>query len=165
MINTNEPAIGFYRSMGFEARRTFRCFKTTRSYEVPDREGLTIRRSFELKAEYRSLWAFTPAFLDSTDQLKHNMANEIILEALHHGELAGYVIFQPAIGRISQWSVGRTHRGKGVGLLLLQAAQALSRKKNITLMNIPEDEQETIRRVEALGFVNEVTQHEMIRLL
>lgn len=163
VINTNDPAIGFYRSMGFEPRRTFKCFKTTRSYDVPAREGLTISRSFELKKDYQALWAFTPAFLDSSDQLKHNMANEIILEALQDGKLAGYVIFQPAIGRISQWSVGSAYRGMGVGLLLLQAAQALSRKKNITLMNIPENEQETIRRVEALGFVNEVTQHEMIR--
>lgn len=161
VITGNVPAVSFYKSLGFEFTRVFKCFKTYESYEVDTIKNLNLRRSFELKPAYEQLWDFTPSFLDNTSQLAHNMNNEIILEALYNEELAGYIVFQPAVGRISQLAVADNVRGKGVGLTLLQAAQALSRKKNITLMNIPEDEQNTIEKLQKMGFKNEVTQYEM----
>jgi ribosomal protein S18 acetylase RimI-like enzyme len=161
VIADNSPAVSFYKSLGFEYTRVFKCFKTYESYEVESIKDVNITRSFQLKSAYEKLWDFTPSFLDNTSQLAYNMNNEIILEALLEDNLVGYIIFQPAVGRISQLAVSDKTRGKGVGLTLLQAAQALSRKKNITLMNIPEDEHSTIEKLEKLGFKNEVTQYEM----
>lgn len=161
VITENIPAIGFYKSLGFEYTRVFKCFKSYENHGSKPREGVEIRRAFQLKKEYEDLWDFTPAFLDNSPQLIHNMNNEIILEAHNEDQLAGYIIFQPATGRISQLAVASSFRGKGIGITLLQATQALSRKKNITLMNIPENEHATIEKLISLGFKNEVTQYEM----
>ncbi|MFY0599903.1 MAG: GNAT family N-acetyltransferase [Cyclobacteriaceae bacterium] len=160
VITSNVAAIRLYESFGFSFRRELKCFKLYDSLKHQD-EKIEIIQSDSLKEAYRSFWSFPTTFLDSTDHLKYNLENEHILEAHLDGILAGYIIFQPDLGRVSQLAVADGYRNKGIGKQLLQKAQILSDSKEITIMNVPEEQESTIVALEKMGFKNEVDQYEM----
>ena len=99
--------------------------------------------------------------MDSTEQLKHNLKNETILIAEIDQKIIGHLVFQPKLGRISQLAVHPNHRYKGIGHSLLAECQKQSFVSNLTLLNIPEAELETIEALEAMGFENEIDQFEL----
>ncbi len=160
VITTNKPAIQLYESLGFRYKRQLKCFRLTKSLKTPAQK-IEIIQSKEIKAEYQDFWSYHPTFLDSSNQLIHNLKNEIVLEAHQDHSLQGYIIFQPALGRISQLVVDQNNRGKGIGGALIQKAREMSDQKELTLMNIPEEEEGSIFALQKLGFKNEVDQYEM----
>lgn len=163
VVCQNQPAIRFYESLGFVYTRTFRCFKNYETYTP--RQLFRIENSPEFKIEYESFWDFRPAFLDHTNQLQFNMPEEFILEAYIRDKLVGYVIFQPLLGRISQLAVHKAYRGQQIARELLAHVRIKSANEKLTIMNIPDDEEETINSLMRLGFKNEIDQYEMELIL
>lgn len=160
VVTTNKPAIHLYESFGFGYKRQLKCFKTREMLKL-NSEELEIKESVNLKPVYESFWTYPTTFLDSTNQLIYNLENEKILEAYQEEKLVGYVIFQPKTGRISQISVDEYYRNQGVGGYLLAAVQSLSEEKELTIMNIPEEQEPSIIALQKIGFKNEVDQYEM----
>ena len=103
--------------------------------------------------------------MDSDLQIPHNFLNERLLEAYVEGELAGYVIFQPATGRISQLAVGPAWRGHYVGSTLVRAAEEDCGGKRLSVLNVPEEESGMILFLEKAGFENQVDQYEMEKVI
>lgn len=159
VIEHNTAAVNLYSKLGYEKTRLLKCFKLKNT--VPKKAKLEVLPSNALKSEYEDFGDFEPSFIDSSNQLKFNLSNETILEAYLDEELAGYIIFQSRLGRISQIAVANKHRGKDVGTALINAAQKRSAGLDLTIMNIPEYEYETIHALERLGFENELNQIEM----
>ena len=164
VVSTNESAIRLYESLGFTKRKVVKCFKLNDQIEdnSPD---VVLKAVKTYDPKYESYWDYSPTFLDSTAQLTHNLENEVILEAFINKLSVGYVIFQPAIGRISQFGVAPQWRNQGIGWALIYGVQTRSYQKKLTIMNVPESQTETIEALEALGFVNEVDQFEMELIL
>ncbi|MFT6865506.1 MAG: ribosomal protein S18 acetylase RimI-like enzyme [Cyclobacteriaceae bacterium] len=160
VITTNKPAICLYESLGFRYKRQLKCFRLIDKIE-PAQSKIEIKSSEVLKPDYHSFWSYQTTFLDSNNQLAHNLKNETILEGYLNGHLAGYIIFQPTIGRISQLAIHPESRGHGVGKLLILKAREKSLQKNLTVMNIPEEEESSIKALQKIGFKNEVDQYEM----
>jgi ribosomal protein S18 acetylase RimI-like enzyme len=157
---TNEAALRLYKTLGFNTRKTLKCFKLHDQFEdeSPDVNVVAVD---VFDPVYETFWAYNPTFLDSIAQLAHNLKNEIILEAKINKLSAGYIIFQPNLGRISQFAVAPQWRNQGIGRALLFGAQTRCYQKKLTIMNIPENQKETIEVLLALGFQNEVDQFEM----
>lgn len=163
VVTKNEGAINLYRSLGFQFTRTFQCFKSYETYRPSHR--YRIETSPAIKEDYQQFWDYQPSFLDNSNQLSYNLQLEFVLEAYSSDQLLGYIIFQPKMGRISQMAVSKEHRGQGVGHELLAYAQSKSIIKTLTIMNVPEDEEDTINSLKRLGFHNEVDQYEMELIL
>lgn len=159
VIDKNDAGINLYKSLNYEERRIVKCFRL--SEKVKSDLKIDFLLSSALKPEYSTLTSFEPTFLDCTDQLKYNLKNEIILEAVIDGALVGFAIFQPRLGRISQIAVDENQRGNGIGRSILQKVQKLSSVKDLTIMNIPENEVDTILALKSIGFQNDVNQIEM----
>jgi len=159
VIDKNAKGIKLYKSLNYEERRIVRCFRLRNNLKSD--LNLDFQISNSLKPEYSNLTSFEPGFLDSTEQLKYNLKNEIILEAEIDGTLVGFAIFQPRLGRISQIAVDKNQRGNGIGRSILQKVQKLSSVKELTIMNIPENEVDTILALNSIGFQNDVNQIEM----
>lgn len=159
VIDQNTPGLSLYESIGFQHRKVLKCFRLKRL--VTEKKAYLIKSHFELKDEYTSNFSFNPCFLDSPKQLVFNLQNERILEVHFEEQLAGHIIFQPGLGRVSQLAVKEKYRQMGVASTLLAAAQELSAVKELTIMNIPEDQYETIAALQSLGFENELNQIEM----
>ncbi|MEM0939305.1 MAG: GNAT family N-acetyltransferase [Bacteroidota bacterium] len=156
VVEVNEYAIKLYEKVGFNFRRRLLCFKQTLeldylSHSHKIEEGLVSQVDFNFND-------FEPSFLDSEAHLMDG--KEKVLLCKINGELAGFAIFQPHLGRISQLAVIPKHRGKKVAKSLLYEIQKKSSKK-LTIMNIPEDQLSFHQFLIRNGFINEVNQFEM----
>ncbi len=156
VVTTNKPAIEFYRSLGFQFRRRFKCFKLNASVKSKA-NSFVIQRGDVIPDSH---FDFEPAYLDNIVHLIHNLPNEVILVAKQENTIQGFVVFQPHMGRMSQWFVQPQFRRMGVGKALIQEVQKISQKA-LTIMNVPEDQFDTISAIEKLGFRNELDQFEM----
>jgi ribosomal protein S18 acetylase RimI-like enzyme len=163
VIDSNAYAIKLYERLEFEYTRTLKSYKKKKA-SVTSIPKILLKKSRELKSEYRMFKDFETSFLDSDHQLPFNLTNELIVEAYVQNELAGYIIYQPHAGRISQLAVGVNHRGKKLATALISYAEVTS-SRSLTILNIPESELQTIAALEALGFVNELNQFEMELLI
>lgn len=156
VVEVNEYAIKLYEKIGFSFKRRMLCFKQAIQIEQPQNE--LVIESGEITDVDFNFNDFEPSFIDNEAHLK--AGKEKVLVCKTQGKMAGYAILQPHLGRISQLAVSRQFRGLGVGKSLLYNAQELSKKK-LTIMNIPEDQDNFHHFLKNCGFENEVNQFEM----
>lgn len=160
VIEVNEYAIKLYEKIGFSFKRRMLCFKQAHKIdllkdEIATREGSLSEVNFTFND-------FEPSFIDNGAHLKGG--DEKVLVSELDGEMAGFAIFQPHLGRISQLSVSRKFRGSKVGKSLICHVQKYTEKK-LTIMNIPEDQHNFHIFLKRCGFENEVNQFEMELLI
>ncbi|MEP5612272.1 MAG: GNAT family N-acetyltransferase [Cyclobacteriaceae bacterium] len=156
VIDTNEQAIRLYEKMGFTFRRKFLCYKLENSSFFSGIEGTaTEGTNLHINEDFAD---FEPSFVDSKNQLMKG--NETVLIIEHENEVAGYAVFQPMLGRISQIAISRQHRKKGLGKKLIKGILNRSQKK-LTIINVPEDEYGFQQFLLTCGFENQVNQFEM----
>ena len=169
VITTNHPAIKIYERLGFQYKQTYKCFKRKSEEEDSNQrvsKSIKIIRQLNWNPDlYHACCAFEPSFIDSFPHLLHNQTQEICLEAYQADGFAGFVIFQPHVGRISQLAVNPSFRSMGVATALLKEAASLSVGKELTVINIPEDQMEMQSFLLARGFENQVDQYEMELLI
>lgn len=164
VVSSNVPAIKTYEKIGFNYRKTYKCYKLVDSLAELRQldKGTQIRKikspDFSL---YKTLADITPSFIDYDHQIARNLENEIILEVTAERKTVAYCIFQPHLGRISQMGVKSANRQQGIGSALLKQVQLLSERPELTLINVPQDYQPMQLFLEALGFQNQVDQYEM----
>ncbi len=163
VITSNDPAIKVYDRLGFQYRQTFRCYKRKSIVAaLTSNREITFRKVHQPNfSVYDEFADFRPSFIDDKGHLKHNIENEMILEALFEDTVAGYTIFQPLLGRISQLGTHPHYRGKGIGRALINQVQFFSPGKDISLINVPDTYQPMHDFLISLGFQNEVDQYEM----
>ena len=156
VVEVNEYAIKLYEKIGFSIKRKMLCFKQTHQIdflkaELPTEEGAISEVDF-------TFCDFQPSFIDNETHLRDG--DEKVLLCKIENELAGFVVFQPHLGRISQLAVSRKFRGDKVGKSLIFNVQKHTDKK-LTIMNIPEDQENFHLFLKRCGFENEVNQFEM----
>lgn len=111
---------------------------------------------------YEGFFDKAPSFLDSSQMINANLTNETVIEALIQGQCVGFIIYQPALGRISQLGVNPKMRRKGIGSALMSYARQHSLQKKMTIINVNDESFQTKAFFEALGFHNQIDQYEMI---
>lgn len=156
VIRQNKRAIKLYESLGFTFKRTFHCFKLKENLESDMKLMMKYEQSVpEING---SLINYQAGFIDSDAQLNRNLANEKIIVAVDdQQDKIGYVIFQPHIGRISRLAFSEAE----IGRALVYQARLLSAKKELTILNIPEDAYPMLDALSDMGFKNEIDQYEM----
>ncbi len=165
VLTDNEPAISFYEKLGFTYSKTFRCFKRVGNRLKKNNLVEITKITRWDPAKYELLRSFYPSCIDSDTQLIHNIDQEVILEARIGNEPAGFTIFQPRLGRISQIAVDPKMRGQGIGSELIRSIINISGREDISVMNIPDDQDLTIASLECLGFANQINQFELELLI
>lgn len=156
VIDTNDKAIRLYEKIGFTFRRKFFCYKLEDSSFFSNVEDFTKEgTAIDIDEDFAD---FEPSFVDSKNQLLKG--NETVLFVEHEGKVAGYVVFQPIFGRISQIAISRQHRKEGLGKKLIKGVLNRSKKK-LTVINVPEDEYDFQQFLLTCGFENQVNQFEM----
>ena len=158
-VKKNKRAIHVYEDIGFDIVQGFKCY-AKRGYFFSDQQ-YDIRIKKKIDPIYDTFWDIEPCFLDQSEQLKHNLHNEVILEAHQGEEITGFIIFQPRLGRISQIGVNPTYRGQGIGNFLVSEAFQRSATTHMTIMNVPEANISFNTFLKHIGFINEIDQYEM----
>jgi len=155
VLENNQKAISLYEKIGFTFKRKFKCYKMTK--ELDTNNELNIVEGSISQVDFSSN-DFNPSFVDSEEHLKKGA--EKVLLAKNEEKIVGHLILQPHIGRISQVSVVRNHRGEGIGEALIRSAQEYTNKQ-LFIMNIPDDEFGFDAFLKSCGFENQVNQFEM----
>ena len=161
VITKNEKAIKAYEKVGFEALRVFKCFKLTKKLTERLNPSILINKKEKpVFNDYLNLVDYEPSFIDTFPQLENN-PNELVLEAYTDNQLAGFIVFQPLLGRISQLGVDKKLRKQGIGYSLIKETQELSNNRQLTLLNVDEEEFDMINFLTNRGFENQIDQYEM----
>lgn len=155
VIDTNQTAIRLYEKIGFSYRRKFLCYKLEKPAPMSS-QRLVVEGS--LKDINDDFADFEPSFIDSKNQLLRGVERTLIVKK--EDQLAGYLVFQPKKGRISQLAVSRLFRQEGIASALISAAQEIAEKK-LTIINVPEDAIGFQDFLVKSGFENQVNQFEM----
>jgi ribosomal protein S18 acetylase RimI-like enzyme len=161
VITTNHKAYKAYEKEGFVDLRLLKCFKLTSLLEKVENDIVQIELIKNPDyTRYKSITDYEPSFIDTFKQLPYN-SNDVVIEARMENEMVGFMAFQPHLGRISQLAVNKSARNKGIGTALLLKAQEISENKNLTLLNVDEEEFDMINFLINRGFENQLDQYEM----
>lgn len=170
VLQHNTIAVSVYRKLGFEVSREFNYFSqdTTRidSRAANPDFPFCIRRIDT--AEYGSLsrfWDFRPAWQNSPESVERASDDLIGLGLFVGDELAGYSIFEPDSGDITQIGVGKEYRRRGVGSALLREMTGLSRSGGVKVVNADTTCDAITRFLEKCNIPVRGRQFEMIRTL
>jgi len=77
--------------------------------------------------------------------------------------LAGYCIFEPNSGDITQLAVSRSHRNRGLATCMLREALQINRHKNLKLINTDTRCEAMTRWAESIGLTLQGKQFEMVK--
>ena len=161
VLEDNTAALTLYDKHGFVPTRKLLCFRRDKIKSGAVRNDLEIRPATQWqRAKYEAFSNYENAFIDRFPHLVHNKNHELVLEA-YSGDLVGFIIFQPHIGRISQLAVIEGHRREKVASTLVYHAQRYCPSLPLTVMNVPEGRKDMTGFLESRGFQNQISQIEM----
>lgn len=160
VITTNHKAIRAYQKLGFEKTRIFKCYKMVQPLPIRSVHCSIKTLTKPNWIQYDGFKDFEPSFLDINTKVEHNLGNERIIESWYEDQIAGYAIYQPPTGRISQLAVRQELRGRGLGTELIRRIQGEATNRTVTIINIPEGET-TNQALVKIGFENQLDQYEM----
>jgi len=169
VITTNLKAMHVYKKIGFGNTKLFRCYKfEPENYTVFDWQMADVMVYEQKEPEweiYQSFKDIEPSYLDRDIMIKNNLKNEKIIEAVANGRVLGYAIYQRENGRLSQIAIHPKYRDMGIGKWLLSNIYRESYNKKLSILNINDEYKPLNAFFKALGFKNEINQHEMIMSL
>ena len=142
VLQNNRKAIAVYRRMKFEITRELDCFRQTIadiSFPAGGNEGLDCRIDrIGIESVKGSLMFgdFSPSWQNNIESIERGAANLVCLGAFIGGNIAGYCVFDPDSGDLTQIAVEREYRERGIGSRLLREAVGRMRTDVIKVLNI-----------------------------
>ena len=139
VLQHNTKAVSVYRKLGFEVSREFNYFVQKNEKIRNECEGSTVcsirNISIEEVTATADFWDFSPSWQNSFEAIKRATEDFICLGTFIDNKLAGYCVFDPTSGDITQIAVGKDYRRKGVASLLLKEVVRLNRYETIKVIN------------------------------
>ena len=106
-----------------------------------------------------------PSWQNSFEAVERNPEDFLILGAYFEESLAGYCIFEPGSGDITQIAVERSHRRKGIASLLLEVAIRSNRCDSVKAINYETELEGFSELMRSFGISMKGRQFEMIKSL
>lgn len=139
VLQHNEKAVSVYRKLGFETTREFYYF-TQLNEKIPTGSGTPAGYSverlgigeFSPRPDFED---FKPSWQNSWESIRRAAGNFVALRAFAGKELAGYAVFEPASGDVTQLAVNRRHRRRGIASALLREMVGLNRNDILKIVN------------------------------
>ena len=124
VLQHNDKAVSVYRNLGFEVTREFHYFNQNnaaiRNEAKTPAVPVEVRTiNIEDYSEIPGFRDFHPSWQNSFESIRRSPEGFLSLGAFADEKLAGYCVFEPASGDVTQIAVGRPHRRQGIGSLLL----------------------------------------------
>jgi ribosomal protein S18 acetylase RimI-like enzyme len=140
VLQHNAKAVSVYRNIGFEVTREFNYFmweNEKMNNEIKNNAVSCLIENIEIE-KYHSVsafWDFYPSWQNSFESIQRASEDFISLGAFIDKKLAGYCVFEPASGDITQIAVDKPFRRKGIASLLLREIQKLNKVSQLKLVN------------------------------
>jgi len=140
VLQHNTKAISVYRNIGFDVTREFNYFVWNNeeiNNEVKNIKIPCFIENIEIE-KYPSVsdfWDFYPSWQNSFESIQRVSEDFITLGAFIEDKLAGYCVFEPNSGDITQIAVDKPFRRNGIASLLLHEVQKLNKVAKMKLVN------------------------------
>lgn len=168
VLQHNTGAVSVYRKQGFEVSREFNYFVEQsenvrlEKYQLP--AGYRIQPiDLSLKEQMIACQDFTPSWQNSFESVERRLSDFCLWGAFAGETLAGYCIFEPNSGDITQIAVATAHRDRGLATCLLREAAQSNKHKNLKLINTNTECDSITRWAESIGLTLRGKQFEMVR--
>jgi len=168
VLQHNTKAVSVYRKLGFEVSREFNYFtQVNQEIKIPESlaSGDFIFREIgpDSKELFMQFWDYLPSWQNSFEAINRSRENFKITGAFSKNKLVGYCIFEPVSGDITQISVHKDYRRKGIGSILLKNALGDNRNSIIKVINCDITCDSLTEFLAAAGILLKGKQFEMIR--
>lgn len=166
VLQNNDKAISVYRRMDFRTTGEFLCFRQTiESIRLPKAAAeCTIEPvGIEFIQRSQSFADFLPSWQNSMESIIRGASGLTFLGATVGGSPAGFCVFDPATGDISQIAVSREFRRRGIATRLLQEAVQGMRTDYVKVLNIRSTDSTLPAFLESRNIPLASRQFEMVR--
>lgn len=162
VITQNTKAIQIYEKLGYQISKQVSCFKGTAS--APNSPSPFIYRRIDVidESEVQPFWNHQPTYQNTLSSINRNSELHESIGAFFKGNCVGYIIFVTTTGRIKQFGVHPDFRQKGIGKQLFYEVQKNNPNSEVSLINIDNNDSETISFLQKINLNRTVEQFEMI---
>ena len=139
VLHGNRKAISVYRRMNFQVTRQFDCFRQEADRIVGSggNDGCRIMPVAPDAVRQAQGWCdFNPSWQNSMDSIERGGRDLIALGAFLNGRMAGYCVFDPGTGDLTQIAVSGECRRKGIATRLLHEASGRMTTGSIKVLNV-----------------------------
>lgn len=170
VLQHNTSAVSVYRKQGFEVSREFNYFVEKAENVRLEKHELTSGYRIQsvdlsLKEQMIACRNFAPSWQNSFESADRCLTDFRMWGVFAVETLAGYCIFEPNSGDITQIAVAPSHRNRGLASCLLREAAKINRHKNLKLINTDTRCDSITRWAESIGLTLQGKQFEMMREL
>lgn len=178
VLQHNTKAISVYKNLGFKVTREFNYFvqkeeeisiikeKGDPVFKEKRDPGYLIRQIDVKKVESAfDYWDFFPSWQNSFESIKRAYGDFIVLGAFYGSILAGYCVFEPESGDLTQIAVGPEYRRQGIASHLLNEAAKTNRSDVIKIINTEVTCISVNAFIKSSGFELKGKQYEMLKKL
>jgi len=159
VIVQNIQAIKVYQKVGFKIERKLICYKG--AINASSNSEIRIGEMLEYNWEkLKSFWDFTPSWQNSASVLEELKDTNKLFGAYMHGELVGYIVYNPQSKRSQQFAVDHKYRGLKIGSSLFNFI-GNEYEKNLSIINVDETSKSTHAFLTSIGLENFVEQLEL----
>ncbi len=167
VLQHNTNAVSVYKKLGFTVSREF-------NYFVQDNAGVKLMdkylpSAFSVKETgmedidiFMKFWDFTPSWQNSFEAVERSVPGFKIMAAYHGQKPAGYCIFDPGSGDITQIAVDRAFRRQGIATVLLKEILKFNRHTSVKAVNTEVTCDSITAFMESNGILLKGKQFEMI---
>ncbi|MFH0756270.1 MAG: GNAT family N-acetyltransferase [Bacteroidota bacterium] len=140
VLQHNRGAFSVYRKLGFEITREFNYFSSALDeVRIPENESVEFPeiRPVDLHAreEMKKFWDFTPSWQNDFGSIERSLEDFKMIGAFSRGKMAGYAIFAPHSGDLTQIAVEKSLRRKGIATAMLKVILKEIRHTSVKLIN------------------------------
>ncbi|MDD4604310.1 MAG: GNAT family N-acetyltransferase [Bacteroidales bacterium] len=170
-LQHNTSAVSVYKKLGFTVSREFNYFtQINAGIKFPAKElpaTISIKEASldNNKAFFMRFWDFNPSWQNSFEAIQRCMADFKILGAYQGQKLAGYCIFEPNSGDITQIAVDKLYRRKGIATALLKEMFKFNKHSSVKAINSETTCEAFTAFLESYGIPLKGKQYEMIKKL
>ncbi|HPT22751.1 MAG TPA: GNAT family N-acetyltransferase [Bacteroidales bacterium] len=170
VLQHNTKAVSVYRKLGFEEKREFNYFKQScLMVNIPGKKlspGYRIAEAvLEQVCDLKRFWDFAPSWQNSFDAIKRRTDDFKIFCSYKGNNIVGYIVFEPGSGDITQLSVDKSHRRRGLASALLFRALGYNRHDSVKAINTEISCTGITAFLESCGIVLRGKQFEMVKKL
>ena len=142
VLSENSPAINTYTSIGFQKKRILNCYKGSLAELKSDADS-SVQYLYQPDWKLlQSFWDWTPSWQNSISAVNNSWSQLDTIGLFANDKLVGYIVFNPKINRILQFSIDKSQRKNGFGKQLLNYF-ALNKSKTVSILNVDDNSIDT----------------------
>jgi ribosomal protein S18 acetylase RimI-like enzyme len=168
VLQHNSSAVSVYQKQGFGVSREFNYFVESAENVHLDNCQLPagyriLPIDLSLKEHMIACQDFAPSWQNSFGSVERRLTDFRMWGVFAEETLAGYCIFEPNSGDITQIAVAPLHRNHGLATCMLHEAAKSNKHKNLKLINTDTRCDSITRWAESIGLTLQGKQFEMVK--